>query len=170
MSVAQVFTSIQKITFAYKQRLAQVPEQNFGQSPPKGGWSYSEVYQHIFDLSVLTLGELDKCLAGEGKKKNTHWITILILFFGQFPPIMQLKVPKALAPRVKKITKEEASEMINTFLVKLQPYGKRLEQTPTSMKTPHPRLGFLNAKQWLRFIEIHLKHHLKQLNRIDKSF
>jgi glycosyltransferase involved in cell wall biosynthesis len=30
--------------------------------------------------------------------------------------------------------------------------------------------GYLNAKQWLRFIEIHLNHHLKQLNRIENSF
>jgi len=28
----------------------------------------------------------------------------------------------------------------------------------------------MNARQWLRFIEIHLKHHIKQLKRIEKSF
>jgi hypothetical protein len=39
----------------------------------------------------------------------------------------------------------------------------------SKIKTKHPRLGYLNAKQWLRFIEIHLHHHLKQLNRIENS-
>jgi hypothetical protein len=170
MSAAQLFTSIQKVTFAYKQKLAQIPDENFEQSPRIGGWSYSEVYNHIFDLSVLSLNELNKCLSGQGQNKKTHWITRLILFFGRFPPAMKLKVPKKLASRVTKITKEEASDMINKFLVQMQPLGKTLEQANLLIKTPHPRLGFLNATQWLRFIEIHLKHHLKQLNRIDKSF
>jgi hypothetical protein len=170
MSAAQVFTSIQKVTFAYKQKLAQVPEHHFQQSPERGGWSYSEVFNHIFDLSALSLNELDKCLSGRGKKKRTHWVTRLILFFGRLPPGIKFKVPKLLAPRVKKVTKDEASDMINTFLIQLQPFGKTIEQANARIKTPHPRLGFLNAHQWLRFIEIHLKHHLKQLNRIDKRF
>jgi hypothetical protein len=170
MSSVPVFTSIHKVTFAYKQRLAQIPDEHFQRNPRNGGWSYSEVYQHIFDLSLLSLYELDKCISGHGKQKSTHWISRLILFFGRFPPLMKLKVPAALGSRVTKISKEEASDMINKFLVQLQPYGKTMELANPLMKTPHPRLGFLNARQWLRFIEIHLKHHLKQLKRIDKSF
>jgi hypothetical protein len=170
MSVSRIFTSIQKVAFAYKQRLAEIPDEKFLQSPNHSGWSYSEVYNHIFDVSVLSLKEVDKCLSGEGKLKNTHWLTKLILFFGRFPAAMKLKAPKNLASRVKKVTKDEAIVMINDFLVQLQPFGKKLEQAHSSFKTPHPRLGYLNANQWLRSIEIHLKHHLKQLKRIDKSF
>lgn len=170
MSSVQIFTSIKKVTFAYKQRLAEISDTDFQLSPQNNDWSSSEVYQHIFDLSALSLDELDNCIAGRGKKVRTHLVTYLILFFGRFPPAIKFKVPRHLESRVKKVTKDEASVMIDDFLLKLQPYSKKLEQASPNIKTPHPRLGFLNAKQWLRFIEIHLRHHFEQLNHIDKSF
>jgi len=50
-----------------------------------------------------------------------------------------------------------------------QAYPKVKNANP-KIKTKHPVIGYLNAKQWLRFIEIHLNHHLKQLKRIENSF
>jgi hypothetical protein len=170
MSTVAVFTSIHKISFSYKQKLANIPSENFQQDPGSGGWSYSEVYNHIFDLSILSLHELEKCLSGKGKKRSTPLITKLILFFGALPPAIRFKVPNLLASRVKKCSKAEAETMITEFLVQLQPFGNKLEKANADIKTPHPKLGFLNGSQWLRFIEIHLKHHLKQLKRIDRSF
>lgn len=170
MNTEHVFSSIQKITFTYKQRLAEISDGNFMRSPDKGGWCYSEVYNHIFDMSLLSLKELEGCLNGQGKKRGTHWFTKLILFFGSFPPMIRFKVPKHLAPRVKKISKEEASDMMMNFMLSLQPFGNQISRADKNLKTVHPRLGYLNAEEWLRFMEIHLKHHLKQLKRIDKSF
>lgn len=34
-------------------------------------------------------------------------------------------------------------------------------------KTKHPGLGYFNASEWLRFAEMHFRHHLKQKKRID---
>lgn len=170
MSTATLFRSIHNVTSAYEHKLAKVGEQHFQLSPPTGGWSYSEVYSHIFDLSILSLQQLDNCLNGNGEAKKTPFITKLILFFGRFPPAMKFKVPKSLESRVKKISKSEAERLITQFFLELETFKPRLAQADPGIKAAHPRLGSLNAAQWLRFIEIHLKHHLKQLERIDKSF
>jgi hypothetical protein len=170
MNTAKIISSIQQVVRIYKARLATTDDLKFQQCREDGSWSYSEVYQHIFDLSILSLAELDKCLSGDGKSRKTHWIARGILYFGRFPPAMKFKVPKTLAARVRKVSAAEASEMIDTFLKQLEPYGTKIAQADPSVKTRHPRLGYFNAAQWLRFIEIHLKHHLKQLDRIDKSF
>ncbi len=170
MNTAKVFSSIQQVVQTYKSRLESINDSKFQQRNEDGSWSYSEVYQHIFDLSILSLMELDKCLSGDGKSRKTHWISRLILYFGRFPPAMKFKVPKSLAPRVKKISRAQALAMIDTFLNQLKPYETKVSQANANVKTRHPRLGFFNAAQWLRFTEIHLKHHLKQLDRIDKSF
>ena len=116
MSTASLFRSIHQVTAAYQHKLEKVNETRFQLSPPTGGWSYSEVYSHIFDLSILSLQQLDKCLAGKGEAKKTPFITKLILFFGRFPPVIKLKVPKSLESRVKKISKEEAERLIAEFL------------------------------------------------------
>lgn len=169
MGTAKTFTSLHKITAAYSNRLRVTTEEQFQQTPSTGGWSYSEVYSHIFDASLLSLQAMEDCLAAKGKDKPTAFMVKLILFFGAFPP-MKFKVPKVLEGRAKVISKEEASIFIEKFLKQLDTDYKQIPRARNNIKTKHPRLGYLNATQWLRFTEIHLKHHLKQLQRIEKSF
>lgn len=170
MSNATVFSSIKKICAGYRSKLETYPAGRFQITPPRGGWSYSEVYDHIFDASLLSLIPMEECIAGRGEKKKTVFIVRLILFIGMFPPARKYKVPKRMESRVKKINKEEALVWIEKFLLQLETDYKNIDQANPALKTLHPRLGYLNASQWLRVIEIHLSHHLKQLKRIEKSF
>lgn len=170
MGNSSVFASLKNISAAYRQKLKQFPEEQFQTTPPIDGWSYSEVYCHIFDFSLLTLKEVKKCIDGQGEDKPTAFIVKVILFLGSLPPSSKYKVPKKLASRTKKITKAEASVFIDQFLEELEFVYHEIHLASPSVKTPHPRLGYLNAKQWFRFMEIHLKHHFEQLKRIEKSF
>jgi hypothetical protein len=170
MQDAQVYSSIQNLTEAYCTHLKALTAAQFQQTPPIGGWSYSEVYAHIFDSSNLSLQAMEKCLEGLGKDRPTNFSAKLILFMGMLPPGIKYKVPKVLAERVKVISISEAEELIQQFKEQLDKDYKKMSRARIDLKTAHPVLGFLNAKQWLRFIEIHLKHHLKQLKRIEKSF
>ena len=170
MNNAVVFSSLKKISSAYRTILHDIPDADFQLSPVIGGWSYSEVYCHIFDSSLLSLIALQDCIKGKGKPKPTALIVKLILRYGSLPPMIKYKVPKFLEPRVIKISKEKAANFIDRFLIQLEADYKMIDLADPTIKTKHPRLGYLNADQWLRFIEIHLKHHLKQLKRIEKSF
>jgi len=169
MKISKVNTAIHQIVAAYKAKSDHYPEAVFQATPPIAGWSYSEVYSHIFDSSILSVMALENCIAGKAEQQKTAFAVKLILFFGSLPP-QKYKVPSRLADRVKKITKVEALSFIHQFENALTKAHPGIAQADANQKTKHPRLGYLNAKQWLRFIEIHLKHHLKQLNRIEKSF
>lgn len=170
MGNTKVNESIQKIVGKYKVKLASVNDEEFQQTPPIGGWSYSEVYAHIFDSSLLSLLAVQKCLNGDGVAEKTSLGTKAVLFFGMLPPGKRYKVPKRLTDRVKKINLAAGQHFIDDFELQLAKTLSLFEKVDSSLKIAHPRLGFLNAKQWLRFIEIHLNHHLKQLSRIEKSF
>ena len=170
MSNAAVFSSIKKICATYTDKLESIPNDLFETTPPIGGWSYSEVYDHIFDASLLSLIPMEEAIKGNGEVKKTVFVVKLILFFGMFPPAKKFKVPKRLESRVKKINKAEAAVWIEKFLHQLNADYPTLENADPAIKTLHPRLGYLNASQWLRVIEIHLNHHLKQLKRIENSF
>jgi len=170
MNTAKVRVSLNHIISSYKSKLSFYTDDIFELTPPIGGWSYSEVYAHIFDASLLSLISLDDSITGKGEKEPTHFIVKLILLLGSLPPAKKYKVPKRLAARVKKINKPEALDFIIEFETALKKYYPKIATADLQLKTKHPRLGYLNAKQWLRFIEIHLKHHLKQLERIEKSF
>ena len=102
--------------------------------------------------------------------KSTHIVVKIILLFGALPPGKKYKVPKILVQRVKKINSMAAQQFMVDFELQLAKIYPQIENSNLKIKTKHPRLGYLNAKQWLRFIEIHLNHHLKQLKRIENSF
>jgi len=170
MTAAKVKASIHRVVDAYKSKLSNYPDHVFQITPPISGWSYSEVYSHIFDSSLLSLIAFEHAATGKGESKPTHFMVKLILLLGALPPAQKYKVPKRLEERVKKISKTEALDFILEFEKAFDDNYALLAHAKANSKTKHPRLGYLNAKQWLRFIEIHLKHHLKQLARIEKSF
>jgi DinB family protein len=170
MGSSKDYQKILSIAGAFKKKLEEVSEDTFQLNPPSGGWSYSEVYFHIFDASLLTLDTIEDCIAGKGENKPTPFISKLILSFGALPPGGKYKAPRRLAERLKKISKTEAEELINIFLAKLDTLSQKLPAADKNIKTPHPRMGHFNAFQWFRFMRIHLAHHLKQIIRIEKEF
>jgi len=170
MNTSKIYQSISKIVAAYKDQLTKVNDDSFIIVPPIGGWSKSEVYSHIFDASLLSLIAMHNCIKGDGESKSTHFAVKMILLFGMLPPGKKYKVPKRLAERVKKINLFAAQQFMTDFELQLAKLFPLIKNADPKVKTKHPRLGYLNAEQWLRFIEIHLSHHLKQLKRIEKSF
>ncbi|MGY4383130.1 hypothetical protein ACVWYN_000149 [Pedobacter sp. UYP24] len=170
MSIQKDYQIILKVVADYKEKLAVISVEEWQLAPPIGGWSYSEVYFHIFDSSILTLDALAEAARGNGKVVATPFVSKLILFFGSLPPGKKFQAPKKLAERIKKISREEASLLISQFVTHLDAEMLQMQHANRSVKTKHPRLGYFNAFQWLRFTHIHLSHHLKQLNRIEKSF
>lgn len=170
MKVEKVYHSVLNIAENYRQTLDQLSAVNFQTEPPIGGWSYSEVYSHIFDSSLLSLMALSNCIQGDGKPKPTAFIVKMILFFGSLPPGRKYKAPPKIAVRVKKISIAAAQQFITDFELQLMQMYPKIKDADPKIKVKHPVLGYLNATQWLRFIEIHLKHHLKQLKRIENSY
>ncbi|MET4081256.1 hypothetical protein ABIB40_001201 [Pedobacter sp. UYP30] len=170
MQAKKTEQSILQTVAKYRTKFAQMSEADFVKQPPIGGWCYSEVYLHIFDASLLSFRSIAYCLSGKAKEKPTHFSVKLMLWYGAFPPRKRYKVPKSLAERVKKISKVEAETLMNAMEKKLSLTAGKVQLADRNKKIKHPRLGYLNAQQWFRFIEIHLKHHLKQLTRIEKSF
>lgn len=169
MSIARTHARINALIAEYELFLANIPETNFQCNPPQGGWSYSEVYSHIFESNLLSLLALEKCVKGlaEETKQRNHWAVRLILFFGKFPP-GKIKAPARIADLVKKISKEEALQLMAKLKQRLTALVPSIAQASATQKAKHPRLGPLNAKQWLRFVEIHTEHHWAQLQRIQK--
>lgn len=161
---------VKDIVERYRSKLKEIDDSVWQITPPIGGWSYSEVYYHIFDASQLSLLQLLVSADGKGKVKPTAFLVKLILALGMLPPGKRYKAPKTLTDRLKKLSKEEILLMLERFSQQLETAYPKINAADLSTKAAHPVMGYLNAKHWLRFIGIHLNHHWKQLNRIEKSF
>ncbi|WP_276345758.1 DinB family protein [Daejeonella sp. JGW-45] len=168
MSVSSHVKSLVAAVEKYEKLLAEVSEETFTRTPPDGSWSYSETFSHIFQSNLVSLIAVEKCFLGTGVfcEKRLSFGIWAILFIGRLPP-GKYKAPDRLASMVKKISKEDAANLIVKFRSRLADLKGKANKADRYQAVKHPRLGLLNAKQWIRFIEIHTIHHTRQLKRIE---
>lgn len=170
MSLGHTQRSILDTVSAYEKLLGDVPNDLFDKTPPDGGWSYAEVFSHIFSSNIICIQAIEKCIKGSAisSGESLSFPVKLVFFFKRFPP-GKFKVPDRLKEQVKKISKEEAHELITKFKDELSQITPRVGSADPDQKLKHPRLGLLNAVKWYEFIDIHTRHHKKQLDRIAKT-
>lgn len=173
MGIGSQRKEIDEVLDEYRSRLDTIPDELFDVTPPGGGWSYSEVYSHIMAADLGSTIALEKCTLKNCKptSKGRTPIGFMVLTFGRFPPF-GVKVPKAISDKVavNKITKEEAKNLLIKCRKRIDAVAPLIHDASKHCKYPHPRFGMMNARQWFRFILIHSKHHLKQLDRVEKKF
>jgi hypothetical protein len=169
MSLAHTNKSILDTVASYEKLLSSVSEEVFAATPRDGGWSYAEVYAHIFSSNITCIQAIDKCIQGNAIQSSDgmSFPVKLVFFFGRFPP-GKFKVPDRLKDQVRKINKAEAQQLIQRFKNELSQITPKVDSANPDQKLKHPRLGLLNAVKWYEFIDIHTRHHRKQLTRISK--
>ncbi|MXV51679.1 hypothetical protein GS399_11910 [Pedobacter sp. HMF7647] len=168
MNIGKIAAGIVETSDDFLNFLKKISDEDFQKTPADGVWSYSEVYSHIFDLNLMSLMPIERCIRSHKTVTGTTKLAARLVFlFGRFPPV-KLKAPENLGAEIKKMSKEEASNLVIDFKHKLEAVVPLIKKAPANQRVQHPRLGPLTAVQWLRFIEIHTKHHYKQLLRIQK--
>ena len=173
MKIADERMAIEAAFDAYRSQLDVIPDELFDVTPRGGGWSYAEVYAHILKATLGSSIALEKCTQTScpvTAKKPTLFGRLLLLL-GIFPPV-KTKMPQSLTDKLPadKITKEDARNLLIKCRRRIETVVPLLHSADNNRRIAHPRLGMLNAKQWFKFIRIHLKHHLKQLERIKNKF
>lgn len=157
----------------YRAQLDIIPDEQFTETPPGGGWSFAEVYSHILQATLGSSIALERCTHDNcaPTSKGLTFLGRLVMFTGSFP-LVRLKVPAALAAKMpaNKISKEEAKNLLIKCRKRIDDTTPLLKDSSPDSRYKHPRLGMLNAKQWFKFIRVHLQHHLKQLERIRNKF
>ncbi len=170
MSFVSDKKEIDEILNYYINFLKTVDEESFLKNCKHDKWSYSEVYSHILSANLGSAIAVEKCLnrTAEIKRDKANWKVRLILWLGKFPP-GKIKAPVKIAAMVKKISKEDAKNDLIRLKKKIEEIYLSVKSFNEIYKMRHPRLGYLDAKQWFRFILIHSKHHVAQLSRIEKE-
>jgi hypothetical protein len=173
MNIAKERRAIDAALDNYRAQLETIPDELFTETPPGGGWSYAEVYSHILQATLGSTIALERCTNNNcpPTTKRLTFLGNLMMFIGRFPPV-KVKVPKAVEAKMpaNKIGKEDAKNLLIKCRKRIDETTALLKQSSSNARYKHPRLGMLNAKQWFKFIRIHLQHHLMQLERIAKKF
>lgn len=171
MNPAKERKAIDEALDSYRVQLDAIPDALFTETPPGGGWSYAEVYSHIMQATLSSSIAMERCINNTCKPSDQmNLLGHYIMLTGSFPG--RVKQPAIVAEKMpaQRIAKEEAKNLIIKCRKRVDELTPKVKDASPAVKHKHPLLGGLNAVRWLRFIRIHLEHHLKQLKRIDKKF
>lgn len=173
MTIEAERKAIEEALDVYRSRLDTIPDDQFDVTPKGGGWSYAEVYSHILQATIGSTLAMEKCSGTTliPTSQGRSLLGFLVLTFNRFPPI-RVKAPASIAAKIpaKKISKEDARNLIIKCRRRVNEAAPLIQDSSIHRRVKHPRFGMLNAAQWFKFILIHLNHHIKQLNRIEKKF
>ncbi|MCP9753719.1 DinB family protein [Lacihabitans sp. CCS-44] len=149
------------------QRLS--PEQfAFVSNPEK--WSLAQMYEHICESSKkFFLANIKRCLEQRGgqiggeKTMEGEWVMNNNGF-----PNKKVKMPEAFGMVIYtgKPQKEYLLE-IEEILNSARDLVEMINQDGGDYKTKHPVFGFFNAQEWFRNLEMHTRHHLRQMAELE---
>lgn len=172
MKIAEERRAIDQTLDTYRDLLDTVTDEQFAETPKNGGWSIAEVYSHVLQATLGASVAIERCVNGtcDTTRKGLSLIGRFVLSFRRFPG--RVKTPKAEASRmtITKISKEDARNLIIKCRRRIDTIAPRIAEETGIHKIKHSRMGMLNGKQWFKFALTHLKHHLKQIDRLKNKF
>jgi hypothetical protein len=155
----------------YRARLDAITDEQFDATPASGGWSYAEVYSHIMQATLGSTIALEKCTSSAclPTTKGRNLLGMVVFTLNDIP--VRIKMPAMMAQKnpPHKISKEDARNLIVKCRKRTNDVFILIHDSSPHKRIKHPRFGLLNARQWFKFILIHLNHHIKQLNRVEKN-
>jgi hypothetical protein len=173
MNIAKERKAIDTALDNYRAKLDIIPDEQFTETPPGGGWSYAEVYSHILQATLGSSIALERCVHNNchPTTKGLTFLGRFMMLTGRFPPV-RVKVPTAVDAKMPatKISKEDAKNLLIKCRKRMDETMPYIKDSTKNSRHKHPRLGMLDGKQWFKFIRIHAEHHLNQLRRIEKKF
>ena len=95
MKIGKIRRQIEEVLDTYRKRLDTIPDDLFVETPPGGGWSYSEVYSHIISADISSSIAVEKCTLSScvPTSKGRSLVGLFVFSFGSLPPV-KVKVPK----------------------------------------------------------------------------
>jgi len=136
--------------------------------PSPTSWSLGQVCMHLIGETSYYLKQIHICLStndNANKEMTAHAKSMIRN--NEFPDEL-IEGPPSNANTPQPLSKEE---LLNALLKLKDKLNQAATLIPTSSsvgKTKHPGLHYFNAKEWLQFADMHMRHHLRQKKRIEE--
>mgnify|MGYP000155921798 FL=1 len=136
--------------------------------PNETSWSLGQLYLHIINESEWYNSQMEIALIDLNHRDKPMTLEAQQLFDrGEFED-RRIVGDQTIA---QSITQPESIDQLLRDLHTLKKASHdlwlKIQQDQNHGKSQHPGLGYFTALQWILFSEMHLRHHLKQKQRLD---
>jgi hypothetical protein len=137
--------------------------------PIPDSWSLGQVYMHIIEDTPWHIGQMQEALYSEaGSDRDMHTNAKWMFTNNQFPDT-KIEGASTVDSVPQPTTKEEIHQQLSSIRDDVNQLYRSADFLKSTGKTRHPGLLYFSALDWLRFTEMHMRHHLRQKNRIDEA-
>lgn len=137
--------------------------------PQEGSWSLGQVYRHILDDTEWFVEQMRATQATkENDDKEMHPDAKRMFQNGGFPDI-QIQGPATNVFIPQPENKEELKQRLLAIQAEVDRLFGGYDIALGRGKTRHPGLLFFSSGEWMHFAEMHMRHHLRQKERIDEA-
>ena len=148
--------------------LDKYSDQHIMVKPDDGGWSLGQLYMHLIESTSFFIDQANICRCNNRNQNKSMTPSAREMFIHNALPDIDIEGPPSNALTTQPSNKELVILLLNELEIK---YKKAAELTLQSLyrgKTKHPGLHYLSAREWLHFAEMHMRHHVRQKERLEK--
>lgn len=147
-------------------------EDQFIWKPKVSVWSIIEIVSHLIATANICTQKSIDCSNSLGEKRKAGIKTKLFSMMDSFPPIrIEIKeIPEGLETMYnpRELSKEDAKKGLIATIDLMKKAESMLSSADENIRIQHWAAGDFNAFQWFKSIEMHIRHHFRQKERIDK--
>lgn len=168
MEISEILQDINQNLDTWEAAIPAYTDEELAKNPDEQSWSIGQVYIHVLNAGIHFFPRMvKKCLeSDEGADKVKNSYGDKAFQYNSFPPI-EIKLPSGTPPPYPK-NKEELSNKISQLREVSADLAQQLTDNPGSGKQNHGGFGFLDAKEWFQTNAMHVRHHLRQKEKLDK--
>lgn len=137
--------------------------------PIPNSWSVGQVYMHIIEDTPWHVGQMREALRSADNNDldmhdNAKWMFRKNMF-----PDIQIEGTATNESIPQPTSKEELCGKLLAIRKEVNDLYSSVDFLKSTGKTRHPGLLYFSALDWLRFTEMHMRHHFRQKKRIDAA-
>lgn len=153
----------------YKESLSKYTIDQLHQKRDIESWSLGQLYMHLLDDTNWYFDQIEIALKDNDHQfKPTSEKATQILVAGSFGEERIKGDPQAAVNVPQPISTDFLRREFELLENRAKTLWEKVRDNPPG-KSTHPGLGYFNSLQWFQFAELHLRHHLKQKNRIEEG-
>ncbi|MBO9593789.1 MAG: DinB family protein [Niabella sp.] len=165
LSIAALLSGFSRSIELWTGYLETYTLQQLQQQPAPGSWSLGQVYKHLISDTEFYIAQMKTALATDKHSNEKMTPAAAAMFAANSFPDQQLENPfndiDLPQPTNKELLLQQLTAINETVHQLFCNAGRK------GGKTRHPGFQYFSAAEWLQFADMHLRHHLRQKERID---
>ena len=151
--------------------IKSIEQNNFDQicaKPFPTSWSLGQVCMHLIEATHYYLEQANVCLSSNDHVLEEMTLNAKTMFRNNEFPDELIEGPPTNANTPQPASKDDLLLSLLKLKGEINRIAMLISISTSKGKTKHPGLHYFNAKEWFQFADMHLRHHLRQKNRIDE--